>query len=272
MLNFTVCMSVYKGDNAEYFFKAISSIINQSAPPSEIILVIDGPISIGLNDIITDFTNQLIYLKVYRFEKNQGHAIARQKGLDLASNNWIAIMDSDDVAEPDRFEKQIKYIEKNAGIDVIGGQIDEFLNIPSNIIGSRIVPTNHDEIIIYLKSRCPMNLVTVMFKKEYVLKVGGFIDWYCEEDYYLWIRMALAGCKFANLPDTLVNVRVGKDMYARRGGWRYFKSEARLQGYMLSHKVISYPRYIFNTSIRFLVQVLLPNNIRGFLFKILFRK
>ena len=78
------------------------------------------------------------------------------------------------------------------------------------------------------------------------MAVGGYLDWYCDEDYYLWIRMAKAGCRFANLPDTLVNVRVGKDMYARRGGWRYFKSEAKLQSYMFRHRIISLPRYIYN--------------------------
>lgn len=84
--------------------------------------------------------------------------------------------------------------------------------------------------------------------------------------------MAEAGCRFANLPDTLVNVRVGADMYQRRGGWRYFKSEARLQRYMLSHHLISVPRYIYNVAGRFVVQVAMPNRLRGFIFQKLFRK
>ena len=117
-----------------------------------------------------------------------------------------------------------------------------------------------------------MNLVTVMYRKSAVKAVGGFMDWYCEEDYYLWIRLAEARYKFANLPDNLVNVRVGKEMYQRRGGWRYFKSEARLQRYMLNHGIISFPRYCFNTFGRFVVQVAMPNKLRGFIFQKLFRK
>ncbi len=89
-----------------------------------------------------------------------------------------------------------------------------------------------------------MNLVTVMLKKESVEKVGGYIDWYCEEDYYLWVRMVEAGMVFANLPDKLVNVRVGEEMCQRRGGKRYFDSEARLQKYMYKHGLISFTRYI----------------------------
>ena len=114
--------------------------------------------------------------------------------------------------------------------------------------------------------------MTVAFRRESVLRSGNYQEWYYNEDYYLWIRMALAGCKFANIPDNLVNVRVGKEMYKRRGGWRYFKSEARLQRYMLNHGIISLPRYCFNTFGRFAVQVAMPNKLRGFIFQKLFRK
>ena len=117
-----------------------------------------------------------------------------------------------------------------------------------------------------------MNLVTVMYKKSDILRVGGFIDWFCEEDYYLWIRLARNGYQFYNIQENLVNVRVGKEMYSRRGGWRYFKSEARLQWYMFQNGVISFPRYTFNTVGRFSVQVMMPNKVRGFVFKKLFRK
>ena len=117
-----------------------------------------------------------------------------------------------------------------------------------------------------------MNLVTVMFKRSKVEEVGGFIDWFCEEDYYLWIRMALAKMKFANLPDNLVNVRVGKEMYQRRGGIKYFKSEAKLQSFMLKNKMIFFPTYIANVVKRLIVQVLLPNKLRGWVFKKFARK
>ena len=117
-----------------------------------------------------------------------------------------------------------------------------------------------------------MNQVTAMFKKTSVKKVGGYIDWYCNEDYYLWVRMAKAGMRFANLPDGLVNVRVGKDMYSRRGGIKYFRSEAKLQKYMLDNGVINFWTYFMNVNKRLVVQVLLPNRIRGWVFKKFARK
>ena len=112
-----------------------------------------------------------------------------------------------------------------------------------------------------------MNLVTVMLKKKDVMAVGGFQDWYCEEDYYLWIRLVQNGYKFYNIQENLVNVRVGKDMYQRRGGYKYFRSEQRLQKYMLQHKLISLPRYVYNVLIRFAVQVAMPNSVRGWVFR-----
>ena len=79
--------------------------------------------------------------------------------------------------------------------------------------------------------------------------------------------MALAGQKFANLPITLVNVRVGKDLYARRGGGNYFKSEVGIQKLMLEKGLIDKPTYMSNCAKRFVVQKMLPNSVRGWVFK-----
>lgn len=269
---FSVCMSVYYGDNALFFKQSIDSLLSQTRKPDEIVLVVDGPIGGEINKMILDFEKSCNCFRVIRLEKNSGHAIARQTGLDAAQYEYVAIMDSDDIAAPDRFEKQMAYIEVHPGVDALGGQIDEFIEDPDNVVGSRVVPLADSDIKLYLKSRCPMNLVTVMLKKDSVLKAGGYIDWYCEEDYYLWIRMTELGMTFANLPDNLVNVRVGEEMYQRRGGMRYFKSEAKLQKYMLSHGIISFPKYCYNVAIRFAVQVLMPNSIRGWVFKTFARK
>ena len=176
-------------------------------------------------------------------------------------------MDADDISTPDRFEKQIKLFKQDSQLSIVGGNITEFVDNPENIVGKRIVPEDDHEIKEYMKKRCPMNQMTVMFKKTDVCSVGGYIDWYCDEDYYLWLRMALEGMKFKNLFDTLVNVRVGKEMYSRRGGYKYFKSEARLQVYMLKNRVISPVTFLINVLKRLIVQVLLPNRVRGWVFK-----
>ena len=265
-------MSIYRNDKADDFVTALHSIFYQTNPPSEIVLIQDGPISDELKKTVVKMQAEIPILKVVALEKNVGHAGARQAALNAASHELVAIMDSDDISEPNRFELQLNAFKNNSDISVAGGQIKEFVDSLDNIVGERIVPCKDDEIKIYLKSRCPMNLVTVMYRKRDVQAVGGFMDWYCEEDYYLWIRLALAGYKFYNIPENLVNVRVGKEMYRRRGGWKYFKSEASLQLLMFRKHIISLPRYLFNVTGRFAVQVAMPNSLRGFIFQKLFRK
>lgn len=266
-LSFSVCMSVYKNDNPTDFKEAVLSIYNQTYPPDEIILVIDGPVPDMMLKTIENLSEKTGIMKVIPLSKNQGHAIARQTGLEAARNELCAVMDADDLSVPNRFEKQLKAFEEHPEVSVVGGLINEFIHDTDNVVGTRIVPEKDSDIKEYLKSRCPMNLVTVMLKKSDVMKVGGYQDWYCEEDYYLWIRLALGGYKFYNIQDNLVNVRVGEEMYQRRGGKKYFESEARLQKYMFDNKLILWPKYAYNVTIRWAVQVAMPNWLRGWMFR-----
>ncbi len=271
--NFSVAMSVYKNDKSDEFIEAVHSIYNnQTVKPSEIILIEDGPISEKLDEAVNSICNEIPVVKLIVFPENRGHAAARQGGLSNSTNELVAIMDSDDIAEPCRFERQLEYMEKHPDVTVVGSIINEFIGNANNVVASRIVPEKDEEIKEYLRSRCPMNLQTVMYRKSKVMEVGGFIDWFCEEDYYLWVRLCLAGHKFYNIQTPLVQVRVGKEMYQRRGGMKYFLSEARLQGYMWKHNIIGIYKYLYNVLIRFIVQVILPNSIRGWVFRKFARK
>lgn len=269
-IKFSVSMCVYGGDNAKWFETSVESVLSQTLVPNEIVLVVDGPVPDDLNAVILKLEENDTF-KVIRLETNQGHGIARKTGLDNCTNELVAIMDADDICASNRFKKQIEAFRNYPDSDIVGGIITEFIDTPENVVGKRIVPLEDSEIKEYMQRRCPMNLVTVMFKKSSIEKVGGFIDWYCEEDYYLWLRMALANMKFRNVDDVLVNVRVGKEMYQRRGGVKYFKSEAKLQKYMLDNKIISFPRYLINVTERLILQVLMPNKMRSFIFQKLAR-
>lgn len=273
-MKFSVVTSVYIKDKAKFVQRSINSIsIHQTRKPDEIVIIVDGPISTELNTLIKSYedNNESIF-KVIWLPENKGLGNALRVGVEAAKYEVIARMDSDDVALPDRFEKQIAFMEEHPDVDLVGGQITEFIDSESNIVGKREVPCEHNEILMWLKGRCPFNHVSVTMLRSRVIAVGNYLDWHFNEDYYLWIRMAEAGYRFANLPDTLVNVRVGKEMYARRGGWKYFKSEKGLQDYMLGHRMISRPRYCYNVLGRFVIQVAIPNKLRGFIFQKLFRK
>lgn len=271
--NFSVAISVYKNDTAEYFDRALESITDlQTVKPSEIVLVVDGLINDDLNKVIEKYENKYNIFKIIRLSQNGGLGNALKIAVENCSNELIARMDSDDVAVSTRFEEQLKMFEQYPDLDIIGGDISEFIGVEENIVAYRKVPEEDSEIKNYMKYRCAFNHMTVMYKKSAVEKAGGYLDLFWNEDYYLWIRMQLCGAKFANTGTVLVNVRTGADMYARRGGRRYFESEKFLQKYMFEQGLTEYSTYITNVAKRLIVQRCLPRSLRGWVFRKFARK
>lgn len=269
---FSIVMAVYDKEHADFFDRALQSIMeDQSVKPSEIILVCDGKLSDELNGVIEKYQSQYSIFNVIRLPDNRGLGNALRIAVECASNELIARMDSDDVSIPDRFEQQLYYFQRHPEIDIVGGDITEFIEKEENIIGKRSVPTTDAKIKEYMKKRCAMNHVSVMYKKAAVQAAGGYQDWFWNEDYYLWIRMWLNGAVFANTGTVLVNVRVGEKMYQRRGGIKYFKSEFGIQTLMYKSGIISEIEYAFNVFVRFIVQMLMPNQVRGWFFRIIAR-
>lgn len=269
MHNFSIITSVYKNDNPAFVRIALDSmLVNQSVKPSEIVLVRDGQVPPELDGLLDEYESRYPdVFNIIRLEQNGGLGNALKLGVENAKYELVARMDSDDICLPDRFEKQLNYMECHPEVDIVGGQMTEFIGDSSNIVGKRIVPLENDAILEFMKSRCALNHVTVMFRKDAVLKSGNYQDWFWNEDYYLWVRMWLNGCKFGNLDSVLVNVRSGADQYARRGGMKYFKSEKGIQKYMLNNHLINGGGYFVNVTKRLIVQVLLPNWLRGWVFR-----
>ena len=265
---FSVVTSVYKSDNPVFFDRALSSITElQTVIPDEVVLVVDGPVSDDLNEVIAKYEKKYDIFNVIRLEKNGGLGNALKIAVENTKYELIARMDSDDVSVSTRFEEQLRFFDMYPQIDIVGGNITEFIGEESNIVGSRIVPKSNKDIRENMKVRCAMNHVSVMYKKTAVQSAGGYQDWFWNEDYYLWIRMWLNGAVFANTGTTLVNVRVGEEMYKRRGGKEYFDSEKGLQNYMLKHGMINGKTYIVNIGKRVIVQKILPNRLRAWVFR-----
>ena len=137
---FSVLISVYKNDKAADFRIALESITTkQTFKPSEVVLVVDGPVSDETNQVIENAAIECPGLyKVIKFENNQGLGIALQKGVECATNEIVMRMDSDDIAVPDRFEKQYSFMVQHPNVAVCGGQIDEFIDNVNNVVGHRI--------------------------------------------------------------------------------------------------------------------------------------
>lgn len=269
MEKFSVCTSVYKNDNPSYVSVALDSmLVHQSVKPSEIIMVQDGPVPEELSNLLREYEGKYPnIIHVIRLEKNGGLGNALKLDVENAKYDICARMDSDDICAPERFEKQLAYLESHPECDIVGGQITEFIGEPKNIVARREVPLTNEGIYDYMKSRCAFNHPTVMFRKKAVLKVGNYQDWFWNEDYYMWIRMMESGCIFANLPDVLVNMRSGLDQYGRRGGKKYFDSEIGIKKLMLEKGMITRKEYFINYIQRFIIQLMLPNSVRGWVFR-----
>ena len=257
-------MSVYCKDSPEWLREAIKSIISQTAKPKEIIIVCDGPLTPELDKVLLE---NKAFIKTHRLEKNMGLGEALRQGLEHCSCGLVARMDSDDISVPDRFEKQLAFFEKNPGLAAAGGFIEEFDSQTLKPVSIRKVPLTEAEIRKFLKSRNPMNHVSVMFRKDAVMKAGGYKPFPLLEDYYLWARMTAKGFRLMNIPEILVKVRIDANMFGRRGGLAYFRNNLAMYGKLRELGLITMPEYIFNACVRFTVQVLMPKSLRGKFYK-----
>lgn len=269
-MTFSLLMSVYQHDDANYFDQALQSVETNTVQPNEIVLVCDGKLTTELEAVIDNYTNKLP-LNVVRLPHNVGLGRALQTGIEQCKYNWVARFDADDICVADRFAKQIAYIKDNPDIDVIGGQIIEFDNDPKEInTRKKIVPTACFQIYKYAKSRNPINHMTVIFKKSAVLDTGNYRHAPLYEDYDLWVRMLVKGYKFANSDNVLVYVRAGDNMYERRGGLEYAKQEIKMQVGFYKLGFLSTFQLTKNVMIRVPVR-LIPSQLRGLIYTRLLR-
>lgn len=269
-MKFSVLMSLYDKEQPEYLAKSLASLVEQTLLADEVVLVFDGLINPNLQQVVNTFKNQLP-LKIIALEKNVGLGQALNAGLAQCQYDWVLRMDTDDICVPNRFEQQMDFIQNHPNISVLGGQIIEFEGDKAEGKKSRTVPTTHPQIGQYAKSRNPINHMTVAFKKSAVLAVGSYRHAPLYEDYDLWVRLLMAGCQFANLPDVLVYARAGQAMYERRGGLDYAKYEIGMQQNFYGQGFLNLAQVIKNLAIRLPVR-LLPNSVRSLVYQKLLRK
>lgn len=270
---YSVLMSLYIKEKPEYLELAIKSMAKQTQMPDEIVVVKDGKITPELQEVLDKYSSAYPGLfNIIGYKTNRGLGVALNYGLKHCRNELIARMDTDDISVSNRCKKQVDFLTSHKDISIVGGQITEFVDEINNKVGKRIVPCTDRKLKKYLKKRCPFNHMSVMFRKSDILDAGNYRNWFWNEDYYLWIRLALKNKKFANLSDTLVFVRVGAGMYQRRGGIKYFDSEKKIQELMRKRGMIGFLRYMVNVGERFIIQVLMPSQLREIIFQTFARK
>ncbi len=265
-MEYSVLMSVYAKDQPDFLRTAIDSMLCQTVPPAQFVLVCDGPLTPALNEVIEGYGERL---EVLRLPVNKGPGFARNHALSHCRCELVAGMDSDDISLPDRCEKQLAAFERDSELAVVSGAIEEFNEDPNEPFAVRRVPLTHEEILQYSKKRIPFNNVTAMFKKAAVEAVGGYnATLRLFEDYDLWIRTLKSGVKTANLPDVLVKVRSTPAQLKRRGGRVYAKSMMRFRRQLLKTGWISRKEYVMSAYPHYIVCIS-PNGVRRLVYKII---
>lgn len=263
---FSVLMSVYARDNPALFRRAIQSVFDNSIQASEFLIVQDGPLPNELTEIISEYqiSHGLVTLAL---KENQGLAKALNHGLEALQNEFVFRADADDFNMPHRFEVQIRFLEE--GYDLVGSAILE-MEPDGEMIAVRMPPLTASNIRRRISTRNPFNHMTVAYRRSAVLDLGGYPNIYLKEDYALWAAMIAQHKRVINLADTLVQATAGSDMYRRRGGLNYVRSEIDLQRLLVSHGLQSSFKALIVGSLRSSV-FLAPSALRGMFYQTFLR-
>ena len=267
----SVSMSVYVKEKPEYLQAALESIVTQTYPASEIMLIEDGPLTEQLYDVLRSYKEKYPeIIRTFAFEQNQQLGRALAKGVELCSHELVARMDTDDIAMPDRIEKQVAYMNEHLDVHVLGGAIREF-NDAGTTDRVKLMPKTQKEILNYVKNRNPLNHMTVMFRRSAILEVGNYQHFPYLEDYSLWSRMLSKGYQIRNIDDILVKARTSMALVGRRSGWAYFKDFARLRKFQHKLGLTSFLEYMISMAGTFVV-IMQPGFIKELAYKKVLRK
>lgn len=269
---FSVLMSLYIKEKVEYAEACFESLLRQTVKADEWVIVEDGLLTDEMYQLLDSY--QVKYpglIKRVPFETNRGLGLSLRDGVVACTYDLIARMDTDDIAREDRFETQIAMFEADPELDICGSHIKEFDGVVDNVLSQRLVPITDVEIKEYQKRRDSFNHMTVMYKKQAVLKAGNYQTCLLMEDTLLWVNMILSGAKCANVDDYLVFARTGVDMFERRGGFAYYKKYKTGRKKVYETGYISWWDYTYTLMVQFVVAII-PNKVRGMIYKRVLRK
>ena len=207
----SVVMSVLNGE--EYLREAIESILSQTMPDFEFIIVNDGSTD-RTKEILEDFQSRDGRILTIH-QQNAGIVRAVKRACSLATGTWIARMDADDISLPHRFEKQLQFLKKNPSVVLLGGDIEMINSEGVGFDCQRYPALNHELQQLLLQSNY-FAQSAVIFSREAFQRVGSYrtLFPYCE-DYDLWLRLAEIG-EIANLQEIIVRYRV----HSNNVSWR----------------------------------------------------
>lgn len=230
----SVIMCTYN-ETREELDQAISSILNQTYPYIELLIVLDNPDNTLIRDTVEEYAYADKRIRVICNECNIGVATSSNRALEQAEGNYIAKMDADDIAFPQRLELELKIL-KNQNLDFVsaskinidenGREVGAFINDLSPDKLRRLLP--HDNLVTQS---------TVLMRKQVAVELGGYMALPSCEDYDMWLRMLCMGYQMAVIPDILVYYRVRRNSITRTDYYKQYLSDRFVREmYRRNHK------------------------------------
>lgn len=205
----TVGIPFYKKSNVVHLRAAIDSVLSQKLLPEQIHLIQDGPVTEALKDLVRQYTDRYSYIKHILNVENMGLAQAINISILNSTSKYYARMDSDDIAHPDRFSKQVSFLENNLNIDILGTWAFVFEDeLPSENCPIRIMPVRNKEIHTLFHYQNPLIHPSVMFRRSVFAKTGLYnMEFRSECDLELWARALKLRVGISNLSEPLLYYR-----------------------------------------------------------------
>lgn len=207
---------MYKNDDVDNAKLGIDSMLKQTVKTNDFVLIVDGPLTCAQEKMIAEYERKNECFRVIRLKRNVGLGKALAIGVDVCKNEMIARMDNDDIALPNRCEKQLNFFKQRLELDVLGTNVIEFEKNPKQKKYVKKMPITSQDVKKYAKLRNPINHSSVMFKKSSIIDAGNYSSMRTNQDVELWVRMINKGFVIENMPEELVYFRMDKDTYQRR--------------------------------------------------------
>ena len=271
IMDYSVLLTVYKSDNPDFFRLSLESMLKQTVPSNDIVIVKDGPVPNTIQSVFDELAENYPSIHQLQLEKNVGLGLALNKGIKICKNELIARMDADDISLPERCEKQLLLFEQDPELDIVGCPVKEFIGTKDNIVGKRDVPLDNASIHKYNRRRDPFNHPTVMYRKSKVLKYGPYGDYRKNQDTDLWIKLLSNGCKAANCPEYLVMFRFDEGTYKKRKSWINTKLLIEIRKKAWKDGYCSFIDYLFVACAQLGVYIL-PEGFQKFVYTKILRK
>lgn len=270
MKSYSVLTTVYKKENPLYLKQSIDSMLNQTVPPNEYVVVKDGPLTEELDSVLQEYSSNNPIFKIVSLKVNSGLGVACIKGMEACTNDYVARLDSDDISLPNRCEQELDMLNKEKDLVVVGSEIYEFDDDPNEIKSIKKMPTTPEQIYEFGKKRNPFNHSTVMMRKSLVQANGGYSPLRRSQDLELFTRLLFRGCKCRNIAEPLVLFRTGSARVKRKKNWTNLKHDIKVYRRNYNEHYMSFADYVF-VVVRQFVFFLMPNGIASYLYSKIYR-